>query len=171
VKKGDEHVHCLLPFSCSLAKLIHRLFPEIFVFCLSRKLRTGGHMAQESRNFAFRAAELPRWFFIMRPEAAMHHASMPRPTRELNIWRMAAALRVDMAAAIQSGALTRDAPLDLLVSMTRRCAACDHAETCRQLLRTAADGLHAAPDYCRVKNRLAALAPTRRGRLRADRAS
>lgn len=116
-------------------------------------------MVQEYWNATFKAAGLPHWFFVMRPEAAMTHAGLSRNTRELNIWRMAAALQVDIVAAIKSGALTRDTPLDLLHSMTRRCAACDHCETCRKLLQAASDRLDAPPAFCRIKNRLSALAP------------
>ena len=116
-------------------------------------------MAQEYWNSAFKAANLPQWFFVMRPEAAMAHAALSRQMRELNIWRMAAALQIDMAATIKSGVLTRDAPLDLLQSMTRRCAACDMQKTCRTLLQATSDRLSCPPDFCRIKNRLWALVP------------
>lgn len=111
-------------------------------------------MAQEYENVAFEAAKLPIWFFVMRPEAAMLHAGLPRETRELNIWQMAVALRVDMVEAIKSGVLSRDAPLDLLQSMTRRCAACHRTDECTSLLRQASHHLREAPQYCRIKSRL-----------------
>ncbi|MBN2759256.1 MAG: hypothetical protein JXQ79_02060 [Rhodobacteraceae bacterium] len=112
---------------------------------------------QEYWNAAFKAVTRLRWFFVMRPEAAMAHAAMPRHQRELNIWRMALALQIDMVDAIKSGALTRDAPLDLLQSITRRCAACHHTDECVGLLIRSGDRLLAPPEYCRVKNRLMAL--------------
>lgn len=114
---------------------------------------------QEFWNSVFESANRPRWFFVMRPEVAMTHAAFPRCTRELNVWRMSSALGVDMAGAIKAGKLTQDAPLDLLQSITRRCAACHRADECLALLIQSGDKLGAAPDYCRVKNRLAALVP------------
>lgn len=128
-------------------------------------------MAQEYWNAAFRAAERPRWFFVMRPEAAMTHAGLPRHTRELNIWRMAAALKVDVVQAIKSGMLTRDTPLDLLHSMTRRCAACDRCDDCLAVLQAASDRLLEPPEFCRVKNRLSGLAPRAAHKPRHEEAS
>ncbi len=127
---------------------------------------------QEYWNIVFKAAPRPRWFFVMRPEAAMAHAAMPRHQRELNAWRMALALQIDMVDAIKSGAMTRDAPLDLLQSITRRCAACHHTDKCLALLVQSGDHMQAAPEFCRVKNRLMALATRGEGQsTRQDRAS
>jgi hypothetical protein len=113
---------------------------------------------QQFSNGVFKSVQRPRWFFVMRPEVAMTHAAMPRRDRELTVWRMAAALEIDLAAAIKAGVLTRDAPLDLLQSITRRCAACHRADDCLALLMRSGDRLATPPDYCRVKNRLSALA-------------
>lgn len=114
-------------------------------------------MAQDDCNAVLRAAKLPDGYDVRRPGAAMIHASVPRYIRGLNIWRVAAALKIDMVAAIKSGALTRDTPLDLLHSMTRRCAACDMADACERNLRTSDGTLQCPPKFCRIKNRLADL--------------
>lgn len=115
-------------------------------------------MAPDYWNAACKAAGLPDGFFVMRPEAAMLQASLPRVIRELNIWRMAKALRVDMVEGIKSGRVTRDSPLDLLHSMTQRCAACDRAVECARELRASNDSLQSPPEFCRIKNRLSDLA-------------
>lgn len=115
-------------------------------------------MAQEYWNAALKAEKLPYGFFVMRPEAAMTHAGLPRIIRELNIWKMAAALQIDMVVAIKSGVLTRDNPLDLLHSMTRRCAACDKTEECGRALRALISPAKGPPEFCCVKNRLSELA-------------
>jgi len=116
-------------------------------------------MAHETLKAINWAVEIPAQFYILLPEAAMARAGLPRKMRELTLWRMSAALNIDMTKAIKSGQVTRDTPLDLLVSMARRCAACDQTRTCRSDLTAASDQLREAPEYCRIKNRLAALQP------------
>jgi hypothetical protein len=110
-------------------------------------------MAQDNVIVAFGAADLSPSFYVMRPDAAMARAGMPRHMRELPLWRMAAALQIDMAKAISTEKLSSDQPLDLLVSMARRCGACDEKEACLTMLRATADRLSVPPGFCRIKNR------------------
>lgn len=111
-------------------------------------------MAQDNVNAVFGTAQLPSSFYVMRPDAAMARAGFPRHMRELPLWRMAAALQIDLAKEISSEKLTSDQPLDLLVSMARRCAACDEKEACLTMLRATADRMSVPPGFCRIKNRL-----------------
>lgn len=114
-------------------------------------------MKQNVNAMALAEIRQPFGNVVAYPGRAMTDQSLTRPKTVLNIWQMATALQIDLVAAIKTGMLSRDKPLDLLQSMARRCGACDHTEECTQLLRAASHLITSPPEFCRVKNRLAFL--------------
>ncbi|CUX81740.1 MAG: hypothetical protein HLUCCA05_03625 [Roseibaca calidilacus] len=95
---------------------------------------------------------------VVYPGRAGTDPSMTRPKTELNIWQMAAALQIDLVAAIRTSALSRDKPLDLLQSMARRCGACEQAEACSRRLCSDMGRRQSPPEFCAIKSCLTDLA-------------